>query len=163
LILVEHLNALAQAAPVPLDGVTMVRVLSRALHILGAVILGGGLFYLRTILSPSGAEACFAGRRVVWARWVALATFLLLASGIYNFIVINSQAKVAGAPLGPTYHALFGIKMLLGFLVMFIAAILAGRTPLAERARAKLGFWLNVGWVSVMAIIILGAMLRTMH
>jgi uncharacterized membrane protein len=161
---IELLSVIGQAATPAVDAAVVTRVASRVLHILGAIILGGGLFYIRTILSPSGIEACYADRRVVWARWVGLATFLLLASGIYNFIVILNQSKEPdGKPLDSTYHMLFGIKMLLGLLVMFIAAILAGRTGLADRARANRKLWLNVAWASVLAIIVLGAMLRMMH
>jgi len=153
----------AQAAP-PMDAYTAGRVLSRALHILGAVIIGGGLFYIRTILSPSGVDACFADRRVTWARWVGFASFLLIASGLFNFWVIFSQSKAeGGTPLPPTYHMLFGIKTLLALVVMFVAAILAGRTSAADRARGKMRFWLNIGWTSVMAIIVIGAMLRMLH
>lgn len=153
----------ADPATPPVDAYTTLRVLSRALHIMGAIILGGGLFYIRTILSPSGDEACFAGRRVVWARWVGFASFLLIASGVFNFMVIYGQSKDTGIPLPPTYHALFGVKTLLALLAMFVAAILAGRTAAAERARTKMRLWLNVGWTSIMAIVIIGAMLRMLH
>ena len=46
-----------------------------------------------------------------------VATFLLLATGIYNFLGIMNQVKADGEKLEPTYHMLFGIKMLLGLLV----------------------------------------------
>ena len=162
--IIEHFMALGQATAPPMDAAMVARIVSRVLHILGAVIIGGGLFYIRTILSPSGVEACFAGRRVVWARWVGVATFLLLASGLYNFFVILKQSKApGGTPLPSTYHMLFGIKTLLGLVVMFVAAILAGRTAAAERARSKMRMWLNIGWLCVMAIIVLGAMLRALH
>jgi uncharacterized membrane protein len=164
LAITEYFSVLGQAATPPVDAVLVTRVISRMLHILGAVIIGGGLFYIRTILSPTGVEACFAGRRVVWARWVGFATLLLLVSGIYNFIVILNQSKApGGTPLSPTYHMLFGIKTLLALVVMFVAAILAGRTAAAERARANMRMWLNIGWMCVLAIIALGAMLRALH
>jgi hypothetical protein len=58
---------------------------------------------------------------------------------------------------------LFGIKFLLGLLVMFIAAILSGKTALAEKFRANMGLWLNLAWFAVVAIVVLAAMLRTLH
>jgi uncharacterized membrane protein len=161
--IIESFDVIAQAAA-PLDATQVIRIVSRMLHVLGAVIIGGGLFYIRTILSPAGADACFAGRRVAWARWVGVATTLLLASGIYNFIVILNQSKEPGAtPLTPLYHALFGIKTILALVVMFVAAILAGRTAAAERARANMRLWLNIGWACVLAIIAIGAILRSLH
>ena len=139
--------------------VDIVQVLSRSLHILSAIILVGGLFYLRTVLAPSGPEACFAGRREVWARWVGLATFFLLASGIYNFLTIYNATKAAGEKLPPTYHMLFGIKVLLALLVMFIGAILAGKTAAADRFRLQMSRWLNIAWLASIAIVVIAAIL----
>lgn len=162
--LLEAWQALAQAAPSPaIDAALAARIASRAIHILCAIIIGGGLFYLRTVLAPSGAAACFADRRAVWARWVGIATFLLLASGLFNFMVIIREYKDAGVKLPSTYHMLFGVKVLLSLVVMFIAAILAGNTAAADRFRGQLTRWLNVAWVSVMAIVIIGAVLRAQH
>jgi putative copper export protein len=146
-----------------MDGQELLQLASRVLHILGAIVLAGGLFYIRSVLSPSGVDACFAGRRAAWAKWVGIATFLLLGTGIYNFLVINNLAKADGGKLDPTYHMLFGIKFLLGLVVMFIAAILAGKTSLAEKFRANLGRWLNIAWFAVVAIVVIAAMLRTLH
>ncbi len=134
------------------------------LHILSAVILVGGLFYIRTILSPAGADACFADRRSVWAKWVGIATLFLLVTGFYNFFIIIGQSKAeGGVKLPPTYHMLFGVKFLLAMMVMFIAAILAGKTEAADRFRGQMGKWLNIAWLAAVAIIVLAAILRTLH
>lgn len=145
-----------------IDGPQLVQIVSRVLHILGAIILAGGLFYIRSVLSPAGVDACFAGRRAVWAKWVGIAALLLLATGIYNFLVINDQVKADGGKLEPAYHMLFGIKFLLGLLVMFLAAILSGKTA-AEKFRASLGRWLNIAWFAAVAIVVIAALLRTLH
>jgi uncharacterized membrane protein len=161
---VEQLLICAQAAgDPPIDAALVARVVSRMLHILAAIILGGGLFYMRSILSPSGSDACFAGRRSAWAMWVGVSSLLLLASGLFNFLVILGQYREAGVKLPSTYHMLFGIKTLLALLVMFVAAILAGKTATAERFRANMGRWLNIGWTVVIAIVVLGALLRAHH
>ncbi len=162
--LAHDLLTLAQAFAEPqIDGPFIIRVLSRIVHILCAIILGGGLFYMRSILAPSGASACFADRRSVWARWVGVATLLLTATGMYNYIVILRAARAAGAEMPVSYHALFGIKFLLALLVFFVAAILAGRTSAADRFRANLSRWLKLAWTAVMAIVVIGALLRTYH
>ena len=155
---------LAQAAGDPrVDATLAIRTLSRILHILFAVILGGGLFYLRAVLAPAGGDACYAGRRAVWARWVGIATFFLIASGLFNYITFVRDAKAAGDPLPSTYHQLFGVKFLLALFVFFVAAILAGKTSLAGKFRASMNQWLNFAWLAVMAIIVIGAVLRTYH
>jgi hypothetical protein len=158
----ENFDLLAQAAP-QIDGPFVARVVSRMIHILCAIIIGGGIFYMRSILSPSGSEACFGDRRSVWARWVAVATLLLIASGLFNFIVINREYKEVGQKLAMTYHVLFLIKVLLSLLVFFIAAILAGKTAAAERFRGNMSRWLNIAWTSVIAIVVIGALMRAHH
>jgi uncharacterized membrane protein len=150
-------------AQLVVDGPFVLNLVSRVAHILSAVILVGGLFYIRSILSPAGVEACFAGRWAIWAKWVGIATFLLLASGIYNFLVIHNGVEAAGGKLPSTYHMLFGIKFLLALAVMFFAAVLAGKTELAERFRRNMRRWLNLAWMSALAVIVIGAILRTLH
>lgn len=150
--------------PVLLAANEFFAIASRALHLLAAIMLGGGLFYLKVVLSPKGADACFAGRREIWAKWVGVATFLLLATGIYNFFVILSAAKAGdGDGLPKNYHMLFGIKVLLALAVMFLASILAGKTAAAEKFRGNIGKWLSLAWMAVVAIVVIGAFLRTLH
>jgi hypothetical protein len=162
--MLDSLITIGQAAAGPeIDGAFIARVVSRMIHILCAIIIGGGLFYMRSVLSPTGADACYAGNRSVWARWVAVATFLLLASGLFNFMVIMKEYKEAGEKLPFTYHMLFGIKVLLSLLVMFVASILAGKTSAADRFRANMGRWLNIAWTAVIAIVVIGALLRAHH
>ncbi|MCA9236180.1 MAG: hypothetical protein KDA44_11960 [Planctomycetales bacterium] len=142
----------------------IINIATRALHVLAAIILGGGLFYMKAVLAPKGADACFADRRAIWAKWVGVATFLLLATGFYNFMVIREASKAdGGAGLPSTYHALFGVKVLLGLGVMFIASILAGKTAAADKFRANIGKWLAFGWMAVVAIVVIAAVLRTLH
>jgi putative copper export protein len=146
-----------------MDAMMAARVLSRALHLVCAIILGGGVFYLRTILAPGGAASCFGERRAIWARWVAIASAILLVSGLFNYITILRAARGAGSPVQFTYHIFFLIKFLLGLGVMFIMSLVAGKTAAAERVRQDMSRWLNIAWTSVMAIVILGAMMRMMH
>lgn len=141
----------------------IVPLVSRVLHILGALVLGGGIFFLRSVLAPSGDEQWLGERRATWARWVGIATLVLLATGFYNFMLINGQAKADGGKLPFNYHILFGIKFLLGLAVMFLGAILAGKTDLASKFRNSSGKWLNVAWLAVMAIVVIAGVMRTMH
>jgi uncharacterized membrane protein len=156
----ESANLIAQAAPV-IDGKYVLYVVLRILHILASMIIVGGLFYAKTILAPAGVDI-YAGHRKVWARWVGLATLFLLVSGLMNFMNIINLSKANEAPLPKPYHMLFGIKFLLGLFLMFLAAILSGQTALAEKFRAKLGKWLGIAWTVSIAIVVIGAVLRTM-
>jgi uncharacterized membrane protein len=146
-----------------------IQVLSRVLHLLSAMIMVGGLFYMRTVLAPSAmegsakGEACFAGRRSVWARWVGMTTFFLLASGIYNLLTIIGQSKATGVKLPPVYHMLLGVKFLLALLVMFVMSILAGKTTTADKFRGQMQKWLNLAWLAAIAIVVLAGVMRTLH
>jgi uncharacterized membrane protein len=155
------LEMLAQVTPA-VDGKYIIYVVLRVLHILSAIIMVGGLFYSKTILVPAGVDP-YAGQRQVWARWVGLATLFLLVSGLANFMNIMTAAKANGTPLPSTYHMLFGIKFLLGLFLMFLAAILSGKTALADKFRLKMGKWLSIAWTVSLAIVIIGAILRTFH
>lgn len=163
LALLAQAAEVAPAAEPQVDAAFTLRVLSRVFHIMFAIIIGGGLFYLRAVLAPAGEEACYAGRRSVWARWVGVATLILIVTGMFNYITFIRDAKAAGAPLPSAYHMMFGVKFLLALFVFFVAAILAGKTALADKFRANMGQWLNFAWLAVMGIIVLGALLRTYH
>ena len=154
---------LAQAAMPQVDAQYVVLVLSRVLHLLSAMVLVGGLFYMRMVLAPAGSDACFAGRRVVWARWVGVASFFVLISGIYNLIITIRAAKLHDMPLPAIYHVLFGIKVLLALMLLFIMASLSGETKMAERFRGQMLRWLNIAWLTALCLVIIAAVLRTFH
>jgi hypothetical protein len=82
---------------------------------------------------------------------------------LFNFMAIMKDYKDAGEKLPFSYHMLFGMKVLLGLLVMFLAAITAGKTAAADRFRASMGRWLNIAWTSVIAIVVISALLRAHH
>lgn len=153
---------LAQTAAPTIDGKFVLYIVLRALHILSAIVIVGGLFYAKIVLVPAGVDP-YAGNRHVWARWVGIASLFLLVSGLMNFMNNIGLAKEHGMPLPKTYHMLFGIKFLLGLFVMFIAAILAGKTTLADKFRQNMGRWLNIALIASFAIVIIGALLRTFH
>jgi len=167
-LLADNITLLATGHGPMMDITNAVQILARALHLLAAMVMVGGLFYLRTILAPSELasskpEACFAGRRAVWARWVGIATFFLLASGIYNLMTVIGQSKTAGVKLPLAYHLLLAIKFLLALLVMFVMSILAGKTAAAERFRSQMQKWLSIAWLAAIAIVVLAGVMRTLH
>src|SRR5437868_1780364 len=84
---------LAQQQTPHLDSMYWIMLTSRILHILGAIILVGGLFYLRFVVTPVSAQPgtapvdqYFGGRRAMWAKWVGIATTFLLITGFWNYI-----------------------------------------------------------------------------
>lgn len=154
---------LAQQNSPPVDSMYCLMLLSRILHILGAIILVGGLFYIRFIIPPvnappgsTPADQYFGGRRAAWAKWVGIATALLLITGIWNYVQIARTYDLA-----PSYHMLIGIKMLTGIAVFLLAALLAGRTATADAIRQKWPLWIRITLILGIITVILGSVLRS--
>jgi uncharacterized membrane protein len=150
--------------PTVTSGMYWIMLVSRVLHILGAIILVGGLFYVRFIVSPTiaspgtaPADQLFGGRRAAWAKWVGIATALLLITGIWNYLQIIQQHEKLASP----YHMMAGLKMLAAIALFLLAALLAGRTAAAEAIREKWRLWLNVCVILGVVTVILGSVLRS--
>ena len=86
----------------------------------------GGIFYLRAVVSPVDAppgtapvDQLFGGRRAAWAKWVGIATLLLLATGLFNYLQIIRQNE----RMASSYHMIAGMKMLAGIALFFLAAL----------------------------------------
>lgn len=147
------------------DAMYFVGLVSRLAHILSAIVLVGGLVYLRAIVaSPratpvaasESAERYFFGLRRRWALVVMTCAALLILSGLYNYIV-----KVQAEQFPSLYHPLFGIKFLVGLVVIFAASITAGRTEAAERARRRMGTWLNLAIACAIVVVVIASTMRT--
>lgn len=146
-----------------LDGMYWLLLVSRVLHILGAIILVGGLFYLRMVVVPAvptgnkaSADAWFGGRRGAWAKWVGIAAALLIVTGLFNYIEIAKANDLA-----TSYHMIAGIKILVALVLIFFASLIAGRSPLADQLRERMVFWLGVTLLVGVLVVILGSVLRS--
>jgi uncharacterized membrane protein len=158
-------SVLAQQATMPsYDGLFWLQFISRICHIIGAIILVGGLFYIRTIISPAAAppgtspvDQYFGGPRATWAKWVGIATALLLITGLFNYVMIIKQHE----HMASAYHMIAGMKMLGAILVFLLAALLASRTSAADSLRQNWRFWLSTCLAVAFLTVILGSFLRT--
>jgi len=148
--------------PPPLAALEMVPLVSRVAHILSAIVLGGGVFYLYLVAVPgrkeleeSGRETLQAATRSKWSLVVIVCTLLLLLSGLYNLAVIMRSYE-----LPRYYHPIFGVKFLLALGVFFLAAILSGKTAAAERFRQQASLWLGVAALGVAIIVVLAGVMK---
>lgn len=110
----------------------------RFLHILSAIILLGGTFFLRFALGSASASSV-PSWRPGWSRLVMITSGLLLISGL-----VNAVRNIIRYDFDVPYHGLVAVKLLLGLAMFFISAVIAGRSSLAEKFREKMMFWLNV-------------------
>ncbi|MCI0332500.1 MAG: hypothetical protein L0228_04680 [Planctomycetes bacterium] len=155
---------LAQQAPHVIGSYDLLMLASRILHILGAIILVGGLFYIWAVVIPlpfregpgeGSSDQYFGGRRAAWAKWIGIASLLLLVTGLWNFIVMVKLNQ-----LHWTYHMLGTLKIVLGLALMFLAALLAGRTA-ADSIRQKWRLWLSVTLILGIIVVAAGSLMRT--
>lgn len=125
------------------ESALLLPVLSRWLHVLGAVILLGGAVFISLVLTPAAsatldAEAQLTLRKAVlqrWRRWAHPLIALLLLSGLYNYYLQMSAHQGDGP-----YHMLMGIKILLALLlfVLISIAISSKERPKIEANRKTL-------------------------
>jgi len=153
----------AQQTMPAFDGMYWINLASRFLHILGAIILVGGLIYLRTVVMPSPAainaknvDEKFGGLRAKWAMWIGIATALLLITGTWNLVMMFRTYKFA-----TSYHMLLGLKILAAFALFAVAALVAGRTVAAEVVREKMRMWVGIAVALGVLTVALGSMMRS--
>ena len=160
----------AQQIPT-LDSMYWLLLVSRILHVLSAIVLVGGSFYLRTVITPAAVplhhmeglgegseqvDRLFGGRRAAWAMWVGIASLLLVVTGLFNFIYTVKQNQ-----LHWSYHMLGAVKILLALALMALAALLAGRSAAAESIRAKWRLWLSAALLLGIILVMIGSVMRT--
>lgn len=131
----------------------------RWMHVLCAVILGGGILFCRICLIETNRETSFFDQhdrvRKKWMMLVGACSLFLLLSGCYNFYM-----KLIEYRLGGLYHGLFGLKLLLGLGSFYLASVLAGRSDRAKRFRQREPFWLNVLSAMIIAIVLIGGLMK---
>lgn len=129
----------------------------RLMHILGAVILLGSIFFQRYALRPALGEATdpnLAGMQETLRRRAALLTMLsallLLVSGLVNTARISMGYRF---PDGD-YNYLLAVKLVLALVIFYLASLLSGRSATAQKVRANPGTWLNA--LVVCSLLLLG-------
>ena len=83
---------------------------------------------------------------------------VLLATGLYNFIMITKTYDLKGTP----YHAIFGVKFLLALAIFFLASVLVGRSEMAQRARQNAGKWLTILTACCLILLALSSVLKNL-
>ena len=79
----------------------------------------------------------------------------LLVSGLYNAVT-----KIMAFELPPAYHMLVMVKLALGFVVFFIAALLSGRSEKAQKLREQEMKWLNILCASMLVLVLVAGYMK---
>ena len=152
----ENMFFITLSTSLDMDTSQLLGLLFRWLHIIPMAVLVGGAIFMRLALVPASNETDGATEfreaiRRRWARWVGISVLFLLVSGLYNAVT-----KIMAFELPPTYHMLVMVKLALGFVVFFIAALLSGRSEKAKKFREQEMKWLNI-LCAIMLVLILVA------
>lgn len=136
----------------------------RWMHILAAVTLVGGTFFLRFVWFPAyreldyrDRESRFAKLRKPWAKLVMLSTLFLLVSGL-----VNAVNNIMRYEIDSMYHMLVGVKLLLALGMFFLSARLAGRSDSAVRFRESIGKWLTINSVLAVVLVLMAGWMKLM-
>ena len=131
-------------------------LVTRWVHIVAAITFVGGFLFIRFLLMPvlssclSDEDFARVYQRILkrWMMAVHICLTLLLASGLYNYLVVTRHLH----PNQPNYHALFGVKFVVAVVVFFLAIALTStqRWSAALRARPRLSY----SALAVLAILI---------
>ncbi|MCE9606750.1 MAG: CopD family protein [Planctomycetia bacterium] len=146
-----------------MNDIDYVQLISRWLHITAAATAAGGAIFMKLALHPASEtlppEQRKQLREAVRSRWskvVMGAITVLLATGIYNFIMIVKAYDFKGTP----YQAIFGVKFLLALGIFALASILVGRSSLAQKLREEAGKWLTVLVGLILVLLFLSSFLK---
>ncbi len=143
--------------------IDLVNYASRWLHISTAIVLVGGMVFIRFVLNPSAEQLPPSEhdrlRELVtasWRKFVRAGILLFLLTGFYNYIAVAAP-KHHGDCL---YHALMGTKIILAFGVFFLAEALVGRSAAFARLREQRKMWLMVLILVAFVIVAISSVLR---
>lgn len=132
-------------------------IASRWIHVGTAVVLVGGLVFMRFVLGPAAAQlpddAHAKLKELVmgtWKKFVHAGILLFIASGFFNYYVAIESGIHKGEKL---YHPLIGTKILLAVGIFFLASVLVGRSKSFEGMRANAKFWQGV--MIAMAVVVI--------
>lgn len=102
---------------------------------------------MRFVLAPAAAQLSDSEHQKLrelvmksWKKFVHVGIVLFLASGFYNYVVVQAPNH-KGDKL---YHPLMGIKILLALGMFFIASALVGRSKTFEGMRRNSKLWQSV-------------------
>lgn len=148
-----------------MDGLTIVALLSRWVHLLSAIVAIGGAIFTRFALMPAAAalpaEAHEQLRSRLMPRWrklVHTCVGLLLVTGSFNFyMAIHDGVK----PM--PYHPIFGVKFLAALGVFFFAIALTGTSPGFAKLRQNNKKWLGVQIALAVLVVLLSGVLKVLH
>ena len=146
-----------------MDSIDILNVASRWVHVATAIVVLGGAVFMRFVLFPAAKRLPQAEHEQLrdgvmrrWRIYVMAGITLFLLSGFYNYLAV-AVPKHRG---DNAYHALMGIKIIVAFVVFFLASVLVGRSARFEFFRRERKKWLLVVIVLAFAVVLIASYLK---
>lgn len=144
------------------SGQLILDAVSRFAHVGTAIALVGGSIFMRFVLMPAANQLptdahdhLRAAVLAKWKRFVHGGIALFLLSGFYNYM------RLMGAHKGDKlWHMLVGIKILLAFVVFFVASALVGKSKSFEALRQQRAKWLGIVVLLALVIVAMSSFLK---
>ena len=141
-----------------------IALVSRWGHVLAAVFMLGGAFFIRFILMPAvnetlGEEGHKKLRPALMKRWkwvVHPSILVFLLSGFYNYLAVTAPKHHGDA----LYNALFGIKFLLAMAVFAFASMLISTKERENVFRRNPKLWMAVTVALAVAIVLIAGFMK---
>ncbi len=145
-----------------MDTQLLINVISRILHVSTAIALIGGTVFMVFVLLPAAKqlsdeqhEQLKKSVNATWKRFIHIGILLFLVTGFYNYFQQMPLHKGDGL-----YHALVGTKMILAFVIFFIASVLVGRSATFEWMRTGREKWLKLIVLLATVIVVMSSFVK---
>ena len=134
-----------------MEPIIFLDILSRWAHVGATVVLVGGAVFQLFVLIPAASNLSDEDRSLLqdqiasrWQKFIMIGIGLLMLSGFYNFSRAIIIPKAEGMKFPPLYHIVIGIKILIAFVVFFLASALSGKSKALESFRTQQKKWLAI-------------------
>ena len=139
-------------------------IISRWVHIASVIVAVGGTVFIRFVLHPSGQEVLSEEARQSlrptlmkrWTRFLHLCIGLIIASGIYNTVVMFPKHRGQEG----FYHPLWGAKVMLAVILFAIAMLLTSKGEVFVAIRKQAPKLLTVNVLLAAGIVLLSNILK---
>lgn len=143
-------------------------LLFRYLHILSAITLMGGTVFAYFAVVPGLAELpegprdkAHAAIRGRWNKFVMLTTLLLLVSGVATMVLVPMNFTLGYEDTMKSQYSMWtGIKFVLALPIFFFAALLTGRSSLAQKIQANAKTYMALNLALALSMVLIGGALR---
>ena len=145
-----------------MDSQLLIDAISRIVHVSTAIALVGGSVFMVFVLLPAAKQLSEPEHERLrglinktWKRYVHMGILLFLVTGVYNYLQQMPLHKKDGL-----YHGLIGTKIILAFVIFFIASVLVGRSKKFEWMRAGREKWLKIVVLLAAAIVAMSGFVK---